>query len=307
MKALLLSTYQNQSIAQHLLTGLRQRIGTCEYVALTQDEQENIERFFARSVRLSQFDRIVLEAPQEWIYQQSLFLRQLPYLSVLCLHGAYSAKEKRLLKRNLHVMPWTRFISVEEQLVHDLISKGYDSYWLRPMFNPSIYRPRRRLQQTVKCLIYDKNFTMKDMVMRQYPHLPIQFCEHEEELSLQLYEQDIFIYSPDEKLDFKIVIQALACGAIALMPTPIAEASLRYHWRDNKNSIFINGWSDALEKAQVLLRDEARRAMLLKHSAKLVERFTPDKVGEMLGAALEPIVRDSADYPRKTRIFGFEL
>lgn len=307
MKALLLSTYHQKSIAQNLLTGLRQRIGTCEYFALTDEQQENAERFFSRYIRLSQFDRIVIEAPQEWIYQQSLFLRQLPYLTLLCLNKSYNAKDKRLLKRNLHVMPWIRFITAEHQLVHDLVDKGYDSYWIRPTFDSSLYRVRRRAGQPLKCVIYGKNPSVKEMVVRQHPNIPLHFVSNSEELASQLREQDIFIYLLDDNMDFELVIKALACGAIVLMPDPGAKASLRYHWRDNKNSLFISDWADALQKVQDLFHNEARREQLVAHGLELAERFTPEKVGEMLGAALEPVVRDSADYPRKTRIFGFEF
>lgn len=307
MKVLLLSTYQQRSVAQHLLTGIRQRIGTCEYFALTEEQQSNIERFFNRSIRLSQFDRIVLEASQEWIYQQSLFLRQLPYLAVFSANETYSAKDKRLLKRNLHVMPWIRFVSTEHQLVYDLISHGYDAYWIRPAFDSGTYRIHRRAEQPVKCLIYGKEVSIKEMVLHQYSDMTFQFCKNSEELSSQLRGQDIFIYLTDDKTDFEMVIKALACGAIVLMSNPGAEACLRYHWRDNKNCIFVNNLPEALEKAQELFHNEALREQLVNNGLALAQRFTPEKVGEMLGAALEPVVRNSADYPRKTRIFGFEL
>ena len=275
MKALLLSTYQQRSIAQYLVTGLRQRIGTCEYFALTNDQQENLERFFNRNIRLSQFDRIV-----------------------------------RLLKRNLHVMPWMRFITVEHRLVHELNTKGYDSYWIRPTYMSSIYRVRRS-GQGLKCVIYHHNNPfIQEKIQAAHPKMTVHFCQNTEELASLLHEQDIFIYFPEEKMttkDFAIIIRALACGAIVLIPNPGADACLRYHWRDGKNCLFVEDWSDALNKAETLFRDQARREVFVKYGVDLAQRFMPDKVGEMLGTALEPTVRHASDYPRKTRIFGFEL
>ncbi|SUO97409.1 glycosyltransferase [Suttonella ornithocola] len=308
MKVLWLSKEQPVSYASRLHTGLRQRIGTCEALSLSIEQQQNLEDFFTRFVRLSQYDRILLEFPQSLIYQQSHFLRRLPHLSVLSLGERYSAKEKRYLRKNLSVMPWMRFIGDDCRLVKALVEKGYDAYWIYPTFNPDHYWLHRKLRGQTQCVIFDPNNELKSFHRRQIGAFQLRFLKPNEDLAGILRAEDLFIYWPKTPERTPLpMIQAMACGALVITPDPGVKMRVRYRWRDHENCIFANDPHSAFETAAILSDHPHMLHELAKKSHEDVQRFFPQPIGFMLGGALEPKIRLSEDYPKKIRIFGFEF
>lgn len=308
MKALLISAEPIEPLASQVVTGLRQRIGTCESYTLAAEQSENLERFFASFVRLSQFDRIVLALPQEVIHRQSMFLRQLPHLCLLIVGKRYSGREKRLLRRNLDVMPWLRVITDDHKMLHWLISDGFDAGWIPPLVDTGRYYPHRRLELPHNAYVYDPSGQIARL-SKQAPQTESPIAvQKKDDLSGFLLTQDVFIYWPEDTNTRPYrMIQAMAMGAVVITRNPGVEISLRYRWRDNINCIFASDPAAALEQLHIL-RGHPEELRAISHQASADSQyFSPIGVGEVLGSVLEPDVRIAADYPRRIRIFGFEI
>lgn len=307
MKALLLSP-SRANINPQMLTGLRQRIGTCESLVLTAEQFQNLERFFDSFVRLSQFDRIVLAFSQQEIHQQSLFIRQLPHLTVLNLGQSYDAQEKRLLRRNLHVMPWMRFISHDYQLVQFLISDGFDAFWIPPICDPAYYHLKRRLELPHRIYALDPSGEIQRYYRKHEVGIEVNFLSPDTVLNTILHPQDVFIYWPENiHQQPNLMISAMAMGAVVVAKYVSEDIAQAYGWKDGKNCLLSTEPMAALENAQILAANPDMLRKYAINSVEAAEYFSPQSVGELLGVALEPHVRRAMDYPKKIRIFGFEI
>lgn len=312
MKVLLLTSsdhHNHRSLNAHLLTGLRQRVGTCESFMLTSDQKDNIEHFFKNFVRLAQFDRIVITFSQKEIHRHSLFFRQLPHLCVLNIGERYTPKEMRLLWRNLHVMPWLRVISDDYHLVQSLVSKGFDAYWISPIYDPEFYQPKRTLELPYRTYIYDLSNKIKKSINNyKLPPEKTEFLDVDIKLSEKILPKDILLYWVEDIHSHVLpVIQAMAMGAVVLMQDPGINNSIRYHWKDGYNCLFAENIDSALKSLEMLYLNLDILSRISQHAIQNVNFFSPQSVGDMLGSLLEPDIRQSIDYPKKIRLFGFEL
>ncbi len=309
MKALLLSTRNVGIQDQRFLTGFRQRIGTCEFYSLLGEQQNNIRQFFSSFVRLSQFDRIVLEFSQALINKESMFLRQLPHLAMLSIGSDKLEKaELRLLKRNLHVMPWIRVISDNHQLVRQLLNDGYDAAWLRPMYNPDFYYSGRHKRETPRCVVFGKTDDILAARTQYYPQIQLEICQKMEDIPKMLEAGDIFIYWPQNfSQNLCPVIYAMACGSVVVAPNLDVEINAYYQFQDQKNCIFAPDAHTALEQIAILLSQTKLLSNIAQNALEHAQLFSLEQVGSMLGSALTPTIRDPNNYPKKVRVFGFEI
>ena len=309
MKVLMLSTNNNPpQNAQYLLTGLRQYLGTCEFYSLSADQQRDISSFFSSFITLARFDRIVLEFPQNLIYRQSLFLRTLPFLSVLNLGHLYDKRERVFLRKNFKAMPWIRLISDDRILVEDAKEKGYDAEWIRPSFNPNIYYPRHRMAvDNPKCLVFDPTGQIADVLGANVPE-NWSFIQGNENLNELLNFSDVFIYHPENiKNPPLLMIRAMASGAAVVAPDFGNRSNIEFGWRNKINCHLTDSAEKSVNEALKLLEDNNHAKDICNQALEDMQRFTTTAAGEALGMALEYDIKSSRDYRKKVRIFGIEF
>ena len=309
MKVLMLSTnsYPPQH-AQHLLTGLRQYIGTCEFYSLSSEQQKDISSFFSSFITLARFDRIVLEFPQDLIYKQSIFLRTLPFLTILNLSYPYNKRDKVYLKKNLKAMPWLRLISDDRVLIEDISEKGFDAQWIKPSFNPNFYYPRRRMATDyARCVVYDPTGEISDALEGTIPFNWV-FIQGNENLMDFVSFADVFIYQPENiKESPLLMVQAMACGAAVVAPNFGNRLNIEFGWRNKINCHLTENAQQSVFEAQKLLNDDAHTKDIANQAIEDMQRFTTTAAGEALGMALAYDIKVARDYRKKIRIFGIEI
>ncbi|ABQ13527.1 glycosyltransferase [Dichelobacter nodosus] len=309
MKTLLIESVEHPSLTQ-IHDGLRHATGTCEVYTLTSDHLENMERFFQRFIRLEQYDRIVLQLSQQIIYEQSPFLRQLPYICFLSFNEVFTSADRHRLMQNMNVMPWARLISDDFSIIKWQMECGHDAHWLKPIYNPSTYPLPRKPSAELTCYIYEPSGRFYEMRGRQLSAMAmktLEIADVGDELAL-LGNGDLFVCLPEYIEDSsRLIIRAMAYGAVVITLDPGSEQRLRYGWQNTRNCIFVSKVEEIIPMLGVLSDQKETRLEIAAEAKKHIENFYPFTVGQMLGAVLLKPIRKAADYPRKTRVFGFEI
>ena len=314
MKVLLLAPKDSPTYLNALYAALRVQVGTCDLYALDGKQSANLEDFFRHFVRLPHYDRIVLMYDGDFIYQQGRFLRTLPNLAML--RPEFDPPEtRRKMKSNFHAMPWLRWIGSDVDVAQEYSGQGHDVFWIPQIYDPEHFFARAKVRELPACHVYDGGGEVAAQLQKALAgkmELNVLARAREAlwtEMSSGIVgREDLFVFIPETgRYDPTPMIWAMACGAVVLTPDPGNEIRMIYRWRNLHDTIFFNKKDALIPIIDKILLNPHRLASLAQHALARVKIFQPQSIGQRIGEFLETQVRNPADYPKRQRIFGFEI
>ena len=314
MKVLLLAPKDSPTYLNTLYASLRVQVGTCDLYALDAKQSANLEDFFRHFVRLPHYDRIVLMYDGDFIYQQGRFLRNLPSLAML--RPEYDPPEtRRKMRSNFHAMPWLRWIGSDPAVAQEYSALGHDVFWIPQIYDPEHFYAREKSGELPVCHLYDGSDEMTTQLREALENkVTLNLLSRDREELWQVMSsgtigrEDLFIFIPENShYDPTPMIWAMACGAVALTPDPGNNIRMMYRWRNLHDTIFFKEKDLLLPIIEKILTNPHRLASLTQHALARVKNFQPQSIGQRVGEFLETQVRNPADYPKRQRIFGFEI
>ncbi|MDO4642937.1 MAG: glycosyltransferase family 1 protein [Cardiobacteriaceae bacterium] len=311
MKVLLLAPKNAPTYLNALYAAIRLQVGTCDLYSLDEKQSVNLEDFFRHFVRFPHYDRIVLMYDGDFIYQQGRFLRTLPNVSMLRLE--YDPPDKRRkMKSNFHAMPWLRWIGSDINVAREYIVQGHDVFWIPQVYDPEHFYARPKRDKIV-CHLFSAVGSIGEGLRTALQNIVELNVITSDDLRQSLSSgkvgrEDLFVFLPDKNnYDPEPMIIAMACGAVVLTPDPGNEARMRYRWRNLHDCIFFNKLDVLPTLIGKVLSHPPRLANISHHALMRVKLFQPQVIGQRIGEHLEAAVRNPADYPKRQRIFGFEI
>lgn len=311
MKVLLLTPKSSPSYLRALYSALRIQVGTCDIYALDERQSSNLEDFFRRFIRLAHYDRIVLMYDGNYIYQESRFLRTLPNVTMLrCEYDPPELRKK--MKSNFHAMPWLRWIGSDADLCREYASLGYDAFWVQQVYDPEHFHLSAKSRPSACCHLYDGNDKTENALRPLLPeNVELRIVDKKnvwKHLAGNIFAGDLFVFIPERHYyDPTPMIMAMACGAVVLTTDPGNDTRILYRWRNLHDVIFIHDAVSTADRIKLLLAHPGRITDISRHALERVKLFKPSAVGQRIGECLEIPVRNPADYPKRQRIFGFEI
>ena len=314
MKVLLLAPKDSPTYLNALYAALRVQVGTCDLYALDGKQSANLDDFFRHFVRLPHYDRIVLMYDGDFIYQQGRFLRTLPNLAML--RPEFDPPEtRRKMKSNFHAMPWLRWIGSDVDVAQEYSGQGHDVFWIPQIYDPEHFFARAKVRELPACHVYDGGGEVAAQLQKALAgkmELNVLARAREAlwtEMSSGIVgREDLFVFIPEsDHYDPTPMIWAMACGAVVLTPDPGNEIRMIYRWRNLHDTIFFNKKDALIPIIDKILLNPHRLASLAQHALARVKIFQPQSIGQRIGEFLETQVRNPADYPKRQRIFGFEI
>ena len=314
MKVLLLAPKDSPTYLNALYAALRVQVGTCDLYALDAKQSANLDDFFRHFVRLPHYDRIVLMYDGDYIYQQGRFLRTLPSLAML--RPEFEPPEtRRKMKSNFHAMPWLRWIGSDVSVAQEYSTQGHDVFWIPQIYDPEHFYARNKARELPACHIYDGRGDTAPLLQKALSgKIELNVLSRNREAlwkdmsSGTVGREDLFIFIPENgHYDPTPMIWAMACGAVALTPDPGNDIRMIYRWRNLHDTIFFNKKDALLPIIEKILTNPHRLTSLAQHALARVKIFQPQSIGQRVGEFLETQVRNPADYPKRQRIFGFEI
>lgn len=310
MKILLLSSDKNEGRTFPLYGGIRRFAGTCEVFYLSREANRDLASFFARHIRLERYDRILLHLDPKEIYKHGRFLRALPFLSLLVYQKHYSFREASLMRKNLHTMPWIQLLSDDEKLIKKYEEEGINTVLIPQAYDGTMYRAQVRPDYAHQCVFYGKDDAF--LKMRH------QFSDgcfgwqlavvHHQHPTKHLFLGDIFAYYPHKQFNPQVVLEAMASGALVIMPDPGKVMRVLYGFRHEENCLLMDDVADLPDLLAILSQRAIVVPQMIENSLSLAEDFSYQALGNRIGKILlSSSPRLASDYPLRARIFGVEV
>lgn len=309
MKVLVLMPDKTKLFPNALYSALRGRVGTCDVYHLNDEQLEDVENFFRAFIRLEHYDRVVVAMRPSYVLRKLKFFRALPGVVVLRLSHDHDAENLQMMKL-FRQMPWVRWIGVDDEACDDFVKRDWDAYWIPPSYDAEWFHHNRAPRDVPFVHLYDP----KNKLAKIFPHerpagwqtLPAGDSAHY--VSEHVRPQDIFVFCPeDSHYEPMPIVQAMACGAVVILPEPNVKRRVLYGWHDYHDCLFYGDISHLPMLLGKALSQPSLRASLSRHAVDKVMLFHPREVGQRLGGRLEIALRTPQEYPGPRRLFGIEL
>lgn len=309
MKVLVLVPDKAKHFSTSLYAALRTRVGTCDAYHLNDGQFEDVEGFFRAFIRLEHYDRIVLARPPSYVFRKLRFFRTLPGLVLLRMVHDNDAENVQMVKLFTQ-MPWVRWIGTDDEMCEEFVRHNWDAYWIPPSYDTEWFHHNRAARDAPMVHLFDPGkalcsvFAAADGIVWQ----SVPLDSSEQYINEHVKPQDLFIFHPDT-LHYEPgpVIQAMACGAVTVLPTPDVKRAVLYGWHDYHDCLFYETVSALPELLAKVLAQPALRASISRRAVEKVLLFHPREVGQRLGGRLEIALRTPKEYPAPRRLFGIEL
>ena len=134
MKFLLLVQDDQKILLDHFYAALVSRLGDCDLLRLSSDNQANLKAFLKKNVDVSQYDRIILFLRFKKEIKQYKFIQTIPNLVILehdaCQNYIDGWKYKGLFSKHYGRMPWARIIVSGKNVAARLLDEGFDAHFV---------------------------------------------------------------------------------------------------------------------------------------------------------------------------------
>lgn len=309
MKVLVLMSDKARHFPNALYASLRVRVGTCDAYHLTTEQLEGVESFFRAFIRLEHYDRIVVAMPPSYVLRKIKFFRTLPSLVILRLEHD-SATENAHMAKLFAQMPWLRWIGIDDEVCDEFAHQDRDAYWIPPSYDAEWFHHNRPPREVPMVHVFDPAHrlgpVLQGVIQSGLQYVPVDGSDHY--LSEHMKPQDIFIFHPKRAhYEPGMVIQAMASGAVVILPTPNLKRRVLYGWHDYHDCLFYDDAAALPDLLGKVLVQPSLRASISRRAVDKVLLFHPKEVGQRLGGRLEITLRTPREYPAPRKLFGIEL
>lgn len=309
MKVLVLMPEKGRRFSNALYTALRVRVGTCDVYHLSDAQLEDVDKFFRAFIRLEHYDRIVVGMPPSYISRKVKFFRSLPSLVILRLRHD-GAAENAQMERLFTQIPWIRWIGIDDEICDEFAQRDHDAYWIPPSYDAEWFNPNREPRDVPVVHVFDPArrlcSALQSMVQANFQTVPAGEGNHY--MSEHVRPQDILVFHPGRAhYEPGMVIEAMASGAVVMLPTLNLKRQVLYGWHDYHDCLFYDEVAALPELLAKVLLQPALRASISRRVVEKVMLFHPREVGQRLGGRLEIALRAPKGYSAPRRLFGIEL
>lgn len=302
MKVLLLVMKEQRALLDSFYAAIAANLDTCDVRPLSDDEQANLNNYFAAHVDAAAYDRIVVFIRCKKAFAQRRFFKSVPNL-VFLEHDAwqnyadckYCGKFSRLYR----TAPWGRIICSGAGHTKRLQNEGFDAVFVPKGYDSTLiqnlHRPRSielAFVGSTKNAIYRER---KQFLEELAGHEPIEIVRTE---SGRDYVEKLnsirYFVSADVGMGEYMIknFEAMACGCVLLAYDQGAGENSALGFEDMVNTVLYRDVANLREKLAILRADPALGEKIAVAGQLLVERnFTFDKLGAKVAAALKPTLR----------------
>ncbi|EDM27640.1 hypothetical protein LNTAR_20578 [Lentisphaera araneosa HTCC2155] len=139
MKVLLLVQEQQRSIFDTWYNAIADGLEKCDIIRVSSDDQQRLKTFIKKSsIKLEQYDRVILFLRYKKMMRQVNFIQTIPNLTIIELDACQNYCESKYNGRfsaYFKQVPWVRILCTGKELAHRLQYEGFDAHFFSKAYD----------------------------------------------------------------------------------------------------------------------------------------------------------------------------
>ncbi len=311
MKLLLLVIKRQTVILDSLYDAIAEN-ADCDIRRLSSDEQSDLEKYFKKNIKTTEYDRIILFLRFKKESQQISFIRTIPNLVILehdACQNYISGRYEGAFSKYYRQLPWVRVLVSGAVIARRLQEEGVDAVFVPKGYDQKILKNLNNSRNVELGFIgslgsdaYSKRRAFLKQVAK-VENISIQRTAPGYEY-LQALNNIRFFVSADIGIDEYMIknFEAMACGCVLFAFNQGEEANNALGFKDMENIVLYNSIEDFLFKLSILRKDSELADCIARNGQKLAEqRYSFSAIGQQIIHAIEPDL--NPPLPRTSRKF----
>ncbi|MBV7434329.1 hypothetical protein KRX19_04740 [Cardiobacteriaceae bacterium TAE3-ERU3] len=222
MKVLLVSTAEQSDSFNHFITAFRNKIGTCEYLCLS-EKQANKEdkQLFTQYYKSMAFDRFVASYHSRQSLERLLPLFSgLEQQSLLSLQTEDDA-QRTIVAKYARINPWLRWAGSDKKSFEYYKDIGIDAYIMPPLSRGIYAQKKFRSVGRFCChVLGDKHDLYMASLPETLPYCPYSSADGDvlSYIHNEVKVGDILLITAPQYFERQLVAEAVANGAAVVVP-----------------------------------------------------------------------------------------
>lgn len=301
MKVLFLVQKDQRAILDRLYDGIASAC-ECDIRWLSNDEQDNLRKYFRDHVKVADYDRILFFLRFKKEIRQVNFIRTLPNLVIL-EHDAYQnyipCKYTGKFSEYYSKLPWARVISSGAVVTRRLRDEGFDAVFIPKGYDQALLSNEQRERDielafvgSLRSVAYSGRKAMLESIA-QVENLLITRTKSGDEYR-QTLSRIRFFASADVGMGEYMIknFEAMACGCVLFAFDQGEEENRAMGFVDLQNIVLYRDVQEFRSKLQRLREDpELAQTIARKGQALAEQRFTFGALGRDIVDAMRPPLR----------------
>lgn len=314
MRVLLLVQKEQRVILDRLYAGI-EGYSDCDTRWLTSDEQSDLRKFFKSSIRVGEYDRIVLFLRFKKELRQIRFIRTIPNLVIL-EHDAYQnyieCKYKGRFSWYYKKIPWARILSSGATVTKRLQEEGFDAVFVPKGYDQELLVNKELDRDielgfvgSIKSATYSrrKEF-LESLAVKE--NLLITRTGSGQEYVDTLNRIRFFVSADIGMGEYMIKnFEAMACGCVLFAYDQGEEENTALGFVDMENIVLYKSEADFLEKLKILRIDSKLAQKISVNGQRLANQsYTFSQLGRKVVEAIEAPLREKRSVSVLEKIFN---
>lgn len=306
MKVLFLVQKEQRIILDRLYESIEANC-ECDTRWLTDDEQANLKRYFAKYVDVTKYDRILFFLRFKKEIRQVGFIRTVPNLVIL-EHDAWQnytpTKYQGKFSNHYRQLPWARILVSGHVLAKKLQKEGYDAVFVAKGYDEKLLFNKHQSRDielgfvgSIKNEAYGQRKQMLEAIAK-VEHLVITKTKSGEEYVNTLNRIKFFVSADVGFGEYMIKnFEAMACGCVLLAYDQGAEENQGLGFVDMENIVLYKDVTSLQAKLKLLRNNPQQTLQIANAGQQLVEkRYTYRRLGkDTVDAMVKPLRQRPAD------------
>lgn len=301
MKVLFLVQKEQRAILDRLYDGIAAAC-ECDIRWLSDDEQDNLRRYFRDHVKVEEYDRILFFLRFKKEIRQVGFIRSLPNLVIL-EHDAYQnyipCKYTGKFSKHYRRLPWARIITSGAVVTRRLRDEGFDAVFIPKGYDQALLCNEQHERDielafvgSLRSVAYSGRKAMLESIAA-VENLLITRTKSGDEYRQTLSRIRFFVSADVGMGEYMIKnFEAMACGCVLFAFDQGAEENAALGFVDMHNIVLYRDLEEFRVKLRQLREAPALAAEISRNGQALAEqRFTFGGLGRDIAEAMRPSLR----------------
>ncbi len=302
MKVLLLVQKHQRIQLDTLYDGIGEHVDM-DIRRLSSDEQQNLSRYFKRSVDTARYDRIIFFLRFKKEIRQVAFIRTVPHLVIL-EHDALQnyfpgSKYSGKFSRHYKALPWARILVSGCQVTRKLKEEGFDAVFVPKGYDDNILKNLKKERNielgfigSFKNRVYRKRNELLQAIKDQLG-LEVMRTESGDAYLQALNNIKYFVSADTEFGEYMMKnFEAMACGCVLFSWDQGREENEAFGFEDMKNIVLYRSIEELKSKLNKLRSDEGLSNSIAEAGQRLVEaQYGFTQIGKRVVDAIQPALR----------------
>lgn len=308
---LLLLVIKNQTVVLDSLYDAIAENADCDIRRLSSDEQSNLEKYFKRNIKTTEYDRIILFLRFKKEAQQIFFVKTIPNLVILehdACQNYISGRYEGAFSKYYRQLPWVRVLVSGAVIARRLQEEGVDAVFVPKGYDQKILKNLNKPRDvelgfigSLKSNAYSSRRAFLEQVAKK-ENIRIQRTAPGYEY-LQALNRIRFFISADIGIDEYMIknFEAMACGCVLFAFNQGEEENNALGFKDMENIVLYSSIEDFCFKLAILRKDLELADRIALNGQKLAEqRYSFSAIGQQIIQAIEPSLHQPLPFsPRK--------